>query len=33
MALAYGFDPADLGIKFHRARVTALLEKHGLKQT
>ena len=31
MALAYGFDPAELGVKFHRARLNQLLEKHALK--
>ena len=31
MALAYGFEPDDLGLKFHRARLTNLLEKYKLK--
>lgn len=30
MALAYGFESGDLGLKFHRARLTALLEKYEL---
>ncbi|MHA2474700.1 MAG: heterodisulfide reductase, partial [Promethearchaeota archaeon] len=32
LALAYGENPDDLGLKFHRARATTFLEKHGLKQ-
>ncbi len=31
MALAYGFEPNVLGVKFHRARLTNLLEKFELK--
>ncbi len=31
MSLAYGFPSADLGLKFHRARLTGLLEKYKLK--
>jgi len=31
-ALAFGFNPDDLGLKFHRARLTGFLEKFGLKE-
>jgi heterodisulfide reductase subunit B len=31
MALAFGENPDDLGLKFHRARLTALLEKYNIK--
>lgn len=31
MALAYGFEPDELGLNFHRARLTGLLEKYNLK--
>ena len=31
LALAFGENPDDLGLKFHRTRLTAFLEKHGLK--
>jgi heterodisulfide reductase subunit B len=31
MALAFGFSPDELGLKFHRARLTNFLEKWGLK--
>jgi heterodisulfide reductase subunit B len=31
MALAFGFTSDDLGLKFHRSRLNALLEKYGLK--
>ncbi len=31
LALAFGINPDDLGLKFHRTRLTALLEKYGLK--
>ena len=31
MALSFGVNPDDIGLKFHRSRPTALLEKHGLK--
>jgi heterodisulfide reductase subunit B len=31
MALAFGFKPDELGLKFHRARLTNFLEKWGLK--
>ena len=30
-ALAFGFNPDDLGLKFHRARLPGFLEKFGLK--
>jgi len=30
-ALAFGFNPDDLGLKFHRARLAGFLEKFGLK--
>jgi len=30
-ALAFGFNPDDLGLKFHRARLSGFLEKFGLK--
>ncbi|MFW9945870.1 MAG: CoB--CoM heterodisulfide reductase iron-sulfur subunit B family protein [Candidatus Odinarchaeota archaeon] len=30
-ALAFGYSPDDLGLKFHRARLTSFLEKYGLK--
>jgi heterodisulfide reductase subunit B len=30
LALAFGENPDDLGLKFHRTRLKALLEKHGL---
>jgi heterodisulfide reductase subunit B len=30
-ALAFGFNPDDLGLKFHRARLTGFLEKFGFK--
>ncbi|MHA1913079.1 MAG: CoB--CoM heterodisulfide reductase iron-sulfur subunit B family protein [Promethearchaeota archaeon] len=33
LALAYGENPDDLGLKFHRTRLTTFLEKHGLKQS
>jgi len=31
MALAFGENPDDLGLKFHRSRLTALLEKYNIK--
>ena len=31
MALSFGVNPDDIGLKFHRSRPTELLEKHGLK--
>jgi heterodisulfide reductase subunit B len=31
LALAFGENPDDLGLKFHRTRLTAFLEKHGFK--
>jgi len=31
-ALAFGFNPDELGIKFHRARLSGFLEKFGLKK-
>ena len=31
MALAFGENPGELGLKFHRARLTALLEKYNIK--
>jgi len=31
LALAFGENPDDLGLKFHRIRLTAFLEKHGFK--
>ena len=31
-ALAFGFDPDELGLKFHRARLSGFLEKFGLKK-
>jgi heterodisulfide reductase subunit B len=31
MALAFGFNADELGLKFHRARLNTLLEKYGLK--
>ena len=31
LALAFGENPEDLGLKFHRTRLTAFLEKHGFK--
>jgi heterodisulfide reductase subunit B len=31
-ALAFGFNPDDLGLKFHRARLSGFLEKFGLKK-
>ena len=31
LALAFSENPDDLGLKFHRTRLTAFLEKHGLK--
>ena len=31
LALAFGENPDDLGLKFHRTRLTAFLEKYGLK--
>jgi len=31
MALAFGENPDDLGLKFHRSRLTALLEKYSIK--
>jgi len=31
LALAFGENPDELGLKFHRIRLKALLEKHGLK--
>jgi len=31
-ALAFGFNPDDLGLKFHRARLSGFLEKFGLKE-
>lgn len=30
-ALAFGFNPDDLGLKFHRSRLSGFLEKFGLK--
>ena len=30
-ALAFGYSPDELGLKFHRARLTSFLEKYGLK--
>jgi heterodisulfide reductase subunit B len=32
LALAFGFNPDDLGVKFHRVRLKAFLEKYNLKQ-
>jgi heterodisulfide reductase subunit B len=31
IALSFGMNPDELGLKFHRARLTAFLEKNGLK--
>ncbi|MHA2197932.1 MAG: heterodisulfide reductase-related iron-sulfur binding cluster, partial [Promethearchaeota archaeon] len=31
LALAFGENPDDLGLKFHRTRLTAFLEKYGFK--
>ena len=31
LALAFGFNPDDLGLKFHRSRLTAFLEKYDIK--
>ena len=31
LALAFGENPDDLGLKFHRTRLTGFLEKHGFK--
>jgi heterodisulfide reductase subunit B len=31
LALAFGENPDDLGLKFHRIRLTGFLEKHGFK--
>ena len=31
LALVFGENPDDLGLKFHRIRLTAFLEKHGFK--
>ena len=31
MALAFGENPDDLGLKFHRSRLTSFLEKYGFK--
>ncbi len=31
LALSFGINPDDLGVKFHRSRLTALLQKLGLK--
>ena len=31
LALAFGENPSDLGLKFHRTRLTGFLEKHGFK--
>ena len=31
LALVFGENPDDIGLKFHRIRLTALLEKYGLK--
>ena len=31
LALAFGENPDELGLKFHRTRLTAFLEKHGFK--
>ena len=31
MALAFGFTSDDLGLKFHRSRLTGFLEKYSLK--
>lgn len=31
LALAFGENPSDLGVKFHRTRLTAFLERHGFK--
>jgi len=31
LALAFGENPDDLGLKFHRTRLTAILEKYGFK--
>ena len=31
-ALAFGFNPDDLGLKFHRSRLSGFLEKFGLKK-
>jgi len=31
LALAFGENPDELGLKFHRTRLTAFLEKYGLK--
>ena len=31
LALAFGENPDELGVKFHRSRLTALLQKLGLK--
>ena len=33
MALAFGENPDDLGFKFHRIRLTILLEKYNVKYT
>ncbi|GAJ24035.1 unnamed protein product, partial [marine sediment metagenome] len=30
-ALAFGFNPDELGLKFHRARLSGFLEKFGFK--
>ncbi|KKL14430.1 hypothetical protein LCGC14_2515760, partial [marine sediment metagenome] len=32
MAFAFGFNPADLGVKFHRVRLKSFLEKYKLNQ-
>jgi heterodisulfide reductase subunit B len=31
LALSFGFNPDELGLKFHRSRLTTFLDKHGLK--